>query len=76
MGVADDGSHTVSATQNSYGSLFNQRYFDGTMDEIRVSSAVRSADWIQASYSNQVPGTTFVEYSDLVAPGGMVLIVR
>ncbi len=29
------------------------RYFDGMMDEIRVSNVVRSQDWIQASMSNQ-----------------------
>ena len=29
------------------------RYFDGMLDEIRVSSAVRSQDWIETSISNQ-----------------------
>ncbi|QEF96413.1 hypothetical protein Mal15_04410 [Stieleria maiorica] len=29
------------------------RYFDGMMDEIRVSNLVRSQDWIQASFASQ-----------------------
>jgi hypothetical protein len=40
--------------------------FPGLLDEPRVSSVVRSANWIKASYLNQ--GTsTFVEYGDATA---------
>ena len=31
----------------------NAEYFDGIMDEFRISDALRSADWIKASYRSQ-----------------------
>jgi uncharacterized repeat protein (TIGR01451 family) len=52
----------------------------GVLDEVRASPGVaRSADWIQATYSNQVAGSSFLTYSDEppVAPSrGLLLIVR
>jgi hypothetical protein len=36
----------------------SSRYFNGTMDEARVASVARSADWITTEYNNQsAPGT-------------------
>lgn len=35
-------------------------FFQGGIDEARVSATARSADWIRASYSNQVAGSAFV----------------
>ena len=35
------------------------RWFDGKMDEVRVSSGVRSADWIATEYANQDPPGMF-----------------
>jgi hypothetical protein len=29
------------------------RYFDGEIDEVRISTVARSADWITAEYNNQ-----------------------
>jgi len=49
---------------------------DGTIDEARVATVVRSADWIMAAYSNQVPDSAFAMYSDVKAPKGMLLILR
>ncbi|MFC1644270.1 beta strand repeat-containing protein, partial [Candidatus Omnitrophota bacterium] len=34
-------------------------YFDGTIDEVRASSAVRSAEWIQTEYNNQSDPSRF-----------------
>ena len=33
------------------------------LDEVRISDVARSADWVLASYSNQVPGSTFSMYT-------------
>ena len=33
--------------------------FDGLIDEVRVSNAARSADWIQTEYNNQSSPSTF-----------------
>lgn len=35
-------------------------HFDGVIDEVRVSSAVRSADWILTEYNNQRPDSSFI----------------
>ncbi len=37
-------------------------YMNGTLDEVRVSGAARSAGWVLASYSNQCPGSAFASY--------------
>ncbi|MBL8015445.1 MAG: DUF2341 domain-containing protein, partial [Candidatus Doudnabacteria bacterium] len=34
-------------------------YFDGTLDEVRVSTAAHSADWITTEYNNQNSPSTF-----------------
>ncbi len=46
------------------------------MDEVRVSNLPRSADWVQASYSNQVAGTAFSRYGVVSSNAGMLIIVR
>ena len=32
---------------------FSTAYFNGTMDEVRISASARSGDWIKTSYDNQ-----------------------
>ncbi len=49
----DDGSDVQIGAFNA------NNYFDGMMDEIRLSRAVRSADWIASSYANQNDPTSF-----------------
>src|SRR5260370_31555489 len=34
-------------------------YFDGTMDEVEISTVARSADWIAAQFNNQSSPQTF-----------------
>jgi hypothetical protein len=52
-------------------------YFNGTLDEVNVSSTARSADWIQTQYSNQSSPATFYtlypENAELVIPGSVNL---
>lgn len=53
----------VSGTGNmSIGTLLNYYdlfYFDGVLDEIRISATARSADWISTEYNNQNSPSTF-----------------
>ncbi len=35
---------------------------EGTMDEVRFSSVIRSSDWIKLSFKTQKPGATIVEF--------------
>jgi cellulose synthase/poly-beta-1,6-N-acetylglucosamine synthase-like glycosyltransferase/CheY-like chemotaxis protein len=44
-------------------------YYDGTIDELRISNATRSANWIAASYNNQNnPGAFYTLDSEVVQP--------
>jgi hypothetical protein len=52
-GLTTVGNIYVSAWDNT------AEWFDGTLDEVRVSETVRSADWIQTSYNNQSNPTSF-----------------
>jgi Concanavalin A-like lectin/glucanases superfamily/IPT/TIG domain len=59
-GTASSGTWSSSNTiamgiRPGYGS----QYFNGTLDEVRVSNAVRSADWISTEYHNQNSPSTF-----------------
>jgi len=44
-------------------------FFDGSVDELRVSQAARSADWIAAEYASTVPGGSFTAFAPLPLPG-------
>jgi hypothetical protein len=46
-----------------------QNYFDGFMDEVRISSVSRSADWLAAEHANQLnPGTFFTVGTEETEP--------
>jgi RHS repeat-associated protein len=45
-------------------------YFNGGIDEVRISKIARSADWIQTEYNNQSSPSTFYTVSS--ATGGVV----
>ena len=38
----------------------SSRFFNGKIDEVRMSNVVRSADWIKLCYENQRPGSGFI----------------
>lgn len=42
------------------GKSYTGRYFCGTIDEVRVSDAARSSDWIATEYGNQVNPSNFL----------------
>jgi hypothetical protein len=50
------------------------RYFNGAIDEVRISSAATSADWIKTEYNNQnSPASFAIVSSEIVNPGVSVL---
>jgi len=72
-----DGSQSVSATHDAtvfdFDTVVNLgkpeedvRFYTGDMDEVRLSSVARSADWVQASYLSQQANSTFITYPVLV----------
>ena len=45
-------------------------FFDGTMDEVRISNTARSANWIETSFNNQNdPTAFFADQDEEVGPG-------
>jgi len=40
--------------------LTDTRFFDGILDEIRLTQSLRSADWIEAEYNNQNDPSTYL----------------
>jgi hypothetical protein len=55
-----DGTPVNSSADWIIGAWGTSRYFLGTMDEIRFSNRVRSADWIKLAHATQKPGSTAV----------------
>jgi hypothetical protein len=47
-------------TFGSDGSL--NTFFNGTLDEIRISNTARSADWLKTEYNNQSSPSTFYSF--------------
>ena len=80
-GAADASSVSLTQPINTASSWdvrigAGNQLFNGDIDEARISSVVRSADWIKACYDNQKLGSTFARYTDVHVPQGMLLIVR
>ena len=48
----------VTAKIGSHGDA-NQNFFDGFLDEVRISNATRSADWFQTEFNNENSPATF-----------------
>ncbi len=60
--------------------LWNAHHFSfkGLMDEVRLSSVERSADWIQASYTSQAAPLDFATYGPALEkpPAGTVIMIQ
>ena len=66
------GIQTTIELDMHIGREAGSRYFDGIMDEVRVSNIARSPIWLRACYDNQAGIEDFVSYGN----GGLLLIVR
>ncbi len=70
--VYSDGSAAQTMTESSWNTVLGSfsigsnfgassgQWFNGSLDEIRVSNVVRPADWITAEYNNQKSGSTML----------------
>ena len=54
----------------TFGKSIASRDFVGSLDEIRVSKTVRSANWLTTEYNNQKPSSTFLTVGSEVASSG------
>ncbi|MGB9475668.1 MAG: LamG-like jellyroll fold domain-containing protein, partial [Candidatus Udaeobacter sp.] len=61
---------TASNPTAVLGSAFGAFYFNGDVDELRISSTNRSTDWIAAEYSNQNNPATFISMGGESCPSG------
>ncbi len=66
----DDGVADASTARNNWTSDLRlgrpgaaTRLFDGLMDEVRISTVIRSDDWIQTEYNNQNDPSSFYTVS-------------
>jgi hypothetical protein len=41
----------------------DENFYDGLMDEVRISNVIKPAEWIKAEYVNQTTPLTFTDYS-------------
>jgi MSHA biogenesis protein MshQ len=57
-------SSDVSIGRTTTGGSEPNSYFDGLIDEVRISNIARSADWIEASYNNQNDPSSFLTFSE------------
>ncbi|MCK5123088.1 MAG: DUF2341 domain-containing protein, partial [Candidatus Pacebacteria bacterium] len=55
------GPINLTTTHLLLGDLPDWSHLDGTLDEVRISSTARSADWIATEYNNQSDSSTFYE---------------
>jgi hypothetical protein len=69
--TTDSPAPTASALQIGRDQFDPQSYFDGRLDELRLSRQVRSAGWIASEYYNQLHGTRLFQ----VAPAEELLML-
>jgi len=74
------GSYANVAANFDIGRLGNNsEFFDGVLDEVRISSIDRGADWIATEYNNQNDASTFysvgAEESATIVPTNVVNMV-
>jgi len=63
--TTDDFSIGRFLKEATYPTKFGYCYFKGKIDEVRVSSVARSADWIRLSYMNQRNDNTLVQFKQV-----------
>ncbi|MEJ2248441.1 MAG: LamG domain-containing protein [Candidatus Lokiarchaeota archaeon] len=72
VGATPSGIATNDASQDLYignfegGTEAGSRGFDGLIDEVRISSGIKSSGWIQTEYNNQLDPNSFYSISSTV----------
>jgi hypothetical protein len=62
-GIAQSNTEAVTLGSSSN----NMDNFNGVLDEVRISHVARSAEWIQASHSNQLDPVSYITTEDIEA---------
>ncbi|GAH15634.1 unnamed protein product, partial [marine sediment metagenome] len=53
-------SNDVFVIANNNMDIANHRFFDGMLDEIRLTRSIRSVAWIETEFNNQIDPSSFV----------------
>jgi hypothetical protein len=71
-------SSSLTLGKGGWSSPYGSVYTDGYMDEVRLSSTARSADWLWATYQTMASNTVFNSYGTMEKPGpkGTVIMMR
>ena len=83
-GVIASGDYLSAITADSHviGAMDTNHYFDGLIDEFRISNVARSAEWIETEYNNQgSPGTFYTVTPEpgtlaVLAVGSLIALAR
>ncbi len=79
VNAASDGTHAGGTNLNALSTQIYRvgtdpvnagRFWNGTLDEVRISTVVRAPDWITTEYNNQLAPGTFETLGTEVAVGG------
>lgn len=54
----------TTSQSNQIGAFSSSDHFEGVMDEVRISSTARDADWVGTEFTNQDDPTTFYSVGD------------
>src|ERR1017187_8132327 len=70
LGTTQTLGDNYAETLNTFGNYYVGGYtYNGIMDEMRISTTARSADWIMTEYNNQSSPSRFYAYGALGANG-------
>ncbi|MHA2153573.1 MAG: DUF2341 domain-containing protein, partial [Candidatus Thorarchaeota archaeon] len=58
--VVDSNDVFVIANNNMESTVPEERFFDGIIDEVRLSRSIRSVAWIQTEFNNQLDPSSFL----------------
>ncbi|MCP4377453.1 MAG: LamG domain-containing protein [bacterium] len=70
--TSGDYLSAIQADNHAIGALNGAHYFDGPIDEFRISNVARSANWLLTEYNNQGSPETF--YSVAPEPGTLAVL--
>jgi autotransporter-associated beta strand protein len=67
--ITGSGNDEIGRSNYDANNLGAATYFNGTLDEFRIDSTIRSADWIRLCYENQKTDQTLISYEDYATWG-------
>ena len=75
--TTDTVGHDAGTVTAIYFSTYNAgaQFWNGILDDVRISDSVRSADWILTEYNNQKTSSTFYSLGSEITVGGSTSMI-